>query len=593
MKTASAARLWIVLLGTVPLVASAWPQEPIVEEEIPGDADTRGLAELEQEAQRLFAEDDLDGAVAIYRQLAARHTDPAKKAETLVLVAWIEHLSQRRDAALDTLTGALALQPDLEFRAELFTDSFRDLFFAAQARAEEERERQAFEAVERGVERLRARDYAAARQAFEEALAVREDHPQALYNLALVELHEGHAEEALAGFQKVAAVAGGSGDESDERMRGLALTNVGYLYNRRQLYPEAKEALAEAVRLQPDNASAWLNLGVARRRLGEMEAAIEALDRAHELDPDDPGAANHLALAYIDVEDWVSAVALLKGATERHPDDANLWLNFGLAQIGLGNKEGAVESFQKAIRDDPDDAQGWAIAAAGHLASHFLEAGNYTRVLQTAERMIAWRPESSEGWAYKGVAEREMGEYQAARRSLEEARRLEGGRASTHSNLGGVYLELRLLDEAEEAYRRALAIDPELVEARQGLASVAQLRVAPAAPPPPAARASRRSRKSAPPPPPPPPPRARLGLRFADIDYSALGLKGVMVEAVTPGTLADRAALRPKDLILKVDGRDVTSPEDLERYVRDTAKKSVVLDLLRDNLPTRVEMKLE
>ncbi len=66
-----------------------------------------------------------------------------------------------------------------------------------------------------------------------------------------------------------------------------------------------------------------------------------------------------------------------------------------------------------------------------------------------------------------------------------------------------------------------------------------------------------------------------------------------MVEAVEPGTLASRAGLRPKDLILKIDGRDVTSPEDLERYAAESDQPSVVLDLLRDNLPQQIEVRLE
>lgn len=571
-------------LGAPP--ATAQQPADIVEEEIFDESSPIAgtLADLESRAEQLFADDELEAALAIYRQLAEIQPTVGKRAEALVFVAWIEHLSERDDAAAAALTEALVVKPDLEFRSELFTEDFRVLFLEAQEEAVEKREVAAFEAVERGLERMRGRDYVAARQEFGQALEVRPGHPQALFNLALVALREGEEDEALAGFQRLVALAESRPDEFSPHMRGLALTNVGYLYNRRQLFGEAEMALEKAVALYPENASAWSNLGVSRRRLGKKVAAAEAFRRAHELSPDDAGVVNNLALAYIDNEDWVSAVALLKGATERFGDNSSLWLNFGLAQLGLGNADGGIRSFESAIRSDPENRQGWASAAAVHLAKHYLATGDHARTLSTAERILGWRGDSVDGWSYKGLAERELGRLEAARASLERARALDPTRAETHNNLGSVYFELGMPAEAAQAFQRALAVDPNLAEARSNLAAVE------------ATQASSPASGAAPPAaplPPPPPPRARLGLKFADIDYSALGLKGVMVEAVVAGTLASRADLRPDDLILKVDGRDVSSPEELERYVRETGKKSVVLDLLRDNRPQRVELRLE
>ena len=576
--------------------SGAHAQEPdtIVEEEIFDEEESPSSGspeDLEARAQQLFADGDLDGALDVFRQLTDRTTDATKKAQALVTVAWIEFLNGLETAAFTSLTQALVVDSGLEFRAELYTERFHDLFLEAQAEARTRRGDAAYEAANRGLEFFRGRDYVAARQAFGEALSYEPDHPYALFNLALIALREGNEEEALAGFQRLVALAASRPEEISAQMRGQALTNIGYLYNQRQLYQEAEAALEQAVELYAENFSAWSNLGVCRRNLGKKVGAAEAFRRAHKLEPEDAVTMNNLALAYIDTADWIAAVALLKNATDRYPDNASLWLNFGLAQQGLGNKDGALESFEAAIRNDNLATRGWAVSAAIHLANHYLSTGDHAKVLETSERILSWRANSVDGWGYKGLAQRQLGDLEGARTSLENARDLDPRRAQLHNNLGSVYFELKQLDEAESAFERALAIDPSLAEARDNLAAVEATKNAQAEA---AAGSSRTSPRRAPPPPPPPPPppRPQLGLKFSDIDYSALGLKGVMVEAVAPGSLASRAGLLPKDLILKVDGRDVLSPKDLEAYVRGTNKPSVGLDLLRDNLPQHVELKL-
>jgi S1-C subfamily serine protease len=150
-----------------------------------------------------------------------------------------------------------------------------------------------------------------------------------------------------------------------------------------------------------------------------------------------------------------------------------------------------------------------------------------------------------------------------------------------------------MLEEAEEAFRRALAIQPDFVNAQENLAAVRHARgqqQAGRTPMP----GTRPQPRQTPPPPPPPRLRPRLGLRFAEIDYSALGLKGVMVEAVEPGTAASRAEIHPNDLILKVNGRDVASPEELKRLIFEQPNgATITIDLLRANRPERVYLRLE
>ncbi len=57
---------------------------------------------------------------------------------------------------------------------------------------------------------------------------------------------------------------------------------------------EAMARLELATRLDPDLAAAWVNLGVARRRTGDLAGAEDAYRRALDLDPRHPGARDNL-----------------------------------------------------------------------------------------------------------------------------------------------------------------------------------------------------------------------------------------------------------------------------------------------------------
>ncbi len=543
--------------------------------------DAAELAELERRAEDRFAEDDLEGAIRLYRSLAARLRQQHEKTRVLMTVAYLEHLLARDRDAVVTVRDVLVDDPGFVFRGELYNDTFTGIFYEGQKQAAARRIELAEVYLRQGNDHMRRRDYDAARQQFDAALAHRGDHPTALYNLALVDLHQQREEQAEAGFQKLLSL----GENIDSRIRSLALTNLGYLYERRRQYQEAETFLEQAVALDPTKSQAWSILGASRRQLGKTTAAAEAFRRAYELAPEDSLAMSNLALAHVDAGDFSPAVELLEKATAADPESASQWLNLGRARLGIGNPVGAVAAFESAIQSDPDDAGGWASNAATHLALHYYGSGNFQLALKEADRALAWRADLVTARVYQGLARESLGDLTGARQSLEEARRLDPTRAGTHNNLGSVYFQLSLYDQATEAFERALAIQADFPGARANLEAVQEARGRPRSTQPSVGRPLPR--------PPPTGRTPRLGVRFAKIDYSALGLKGAMVDNVESAGPADRAGVRKRDLILKIDGHDVTDAEELNRYVASRPLGSTVtLSLLRDNIPQRIDVRL-
>ncbi|HYN08576.1 MAG TPA: trypsin-like peptidase domain-containing protein [Vicinamibacterales bacterium] len=93
--------------------------------------------------------------------------------------------------------------------------------------------------------------------------------------------------------------------------------------------------------------------------------------------------------------------------------------------------------------------------------------------------------------------------------------------------------------------------------------------------------------------------RGYIGVGLTDLTpalHRALGLdpeRGALVQDVSPGTPADRAGLRPYDVIVGADHRPIRSDEDLIRYIAGRQPGSqAMLEVWRDGGARQVSVKL-
>jgi tetratricopeptide (TPR) repeat protein len=136
------------------------------------------------------------------------------------------------------------------------------------------------------LERIRLKDFKRAAVLVVMVIAVwgfseiRKDEPSrnfaeewALTGLSL--LQERKLEESEAAFRTAIGL-----DESS-----LAWDGLGLVLQRRELRSSAREAFERAVRINPENATAWVHLGFSNEFLGNPPAAIAAYQKALEITP--------------------------------------------------------------------------------------------------------------------------------------------------------------------------------------------------------------------------------------------------------------------------------------------------------------------
>ncbi len=535
----------------------------------------------EREAEQAFMDGELAYALALYRELAAQQPAPPDGTRLRVTAAWLEFQLGNAEGAERSLAAALVEDPTYQPRAEIYSPEFMALFLNAQRDAAEERGRRAAQQLKQGIDALTAGDTAAARRAILGSLELAPASLRAIFALAQVDLAEQRTDAALAGFERVLALERGAPERLPKNLKAQVLNNVGFIYFGRGQYEDAVQALNEAAGLNNRDPRIWFNLGLARQKLALAGPGLDALRTAHELDRRDAEIALELGRAYSAAGRFLDAVAVLLEATQLHPDSPALWLEFGLAQRGMGNSTGMATSLGKAIELDPTNAQGVGFRAAMELAQTGLSSKDFGSAVAAAETATRLKPAEGSAWALLGLAQQAAGRLPEAAQSLEKAAAVAPERADIAHNLGTVYLAQRRYPEAETSFRRAIALDPQAAESAAALSRLEAQRAEAETSKESGRRKTSPKPATAPPLAPKRPERPQLGARLSAVDYAPLGIRGLLVEAVVPGGLADRAGLLVDDLVLRAGGRPLTQASGLQAMIDSSRGISIQLSVLR------------
>lgn len=130
-----------------------------------------------------------------------------------------------------------------------------------------------------------------------------------------------------------------------------------------------------------------------------------------------------------------------------------------------------VPSEKQRLAQVRSDLRGETLLKSGRA---MLDQGRWDTALDQFSQYIIFKPIDPEGHFWQGVAFDESGNPTAAVESYKNAieKAEEGGMASAEiwTNLGNVSLKIGQVDQAVDAFRTAVSIDPELVPARLNLA---------------------------------------------------------------------------------------------------------------------------
>jgi len=255
-------------------------------------------------------------------------------------------------------------------------------------------------------------------------------------------------------------------------------------------YEESLEAFLDAVAANPRDAEALFNVGAAYERLGRPLEASTAFRSALELRPAYAKARPRLCSSLVAAGQFWEGVEACGRAVRAGRGEPELFILYARTFAGAGLYDQAAEAYKQAIRLKPD-------AAEYHLALGlaFERLGEYRDALDSLERAARLAPDSQEAKAEYGRVTAELSDLEHGLEgvggydrlmNVGHAYRLKGwyGKAAVvytlvasrrprdaaaRYYLGLAYYSMNRYQRALESYRRALALDPKMVEARRDL----------------------------------------------------------------------------------------------------------------------------
>lgn len=314
------------------------------------------------------------------------------------------------------------------------------------------------ELVHQGIEHHQRGQLPQAETLYRQALGGNPQHAQAMQLLAVVCDQSGRSAEAVHLFQQAIKLA---------PQQAAPLRNMAQAYRRLGYDVGAEKALRQSIALQPDFYDAHLTLAMVLRSQGRSSEALTACDTALGLRPGALDAIAVWASCQLDLDRPADAIARLEPllANPQCPSDAPL--AYVDALVKLERTDDALRFLNAHVRQQPRHAPAWL------KLSELFEARRDWNNAAACLRQIASFPglavEVQAGFSRIAAA---CGDPDPAAHhaSLAQAARRE--RAAPLVNEGSLLQARGFLPIAEAAYRKALEIEPELLEAYNNLASI-------------------------------------------------------------------------------------------------------------------------
>lgn len=174
-------------------------------------------------------------------------------------------------------------------------------------------------------------------------------------------------------------------------------------------YGEALQLVDQAIALDPNFSTAYLQQGRIFRNMGRLDDAIASFDKALVIDPDYALVWLNKGLTLADKRQYENAIQLYERFIAAEANDPAGWLNKGIALFHQGFHAQAIECYEQALRIDPREMRAWLNKAASYLAS-----GNAEQAYADCEKALELEPMGEGPLMLKGKLLMQMNRTQEA-----------------------------------------------------------------------------------------------------------------------------------------------------------------------------------
>ena len=210
-----------------------------------------------------------------------------------------------------------------------------------------------------------------------------------------------------------------------------------------------------------------LDAGLAAHRRGDLAAARAAYAAALALAPAHPDALNLMGTALGQAGDAAAAIGYLERAARALPRDAGVISNLAQAYFAAGRYADAERAFRRAGEAAPG-----AVEPRLGLAAALALTGRSAEAHTLLQALAARHPAHPLVWFNLGNAQRDGGDSAAALESFRRAVALAPDFVEARNNVASLLHAQQQFADAEREYRECVRLAPDYVPAQYNLASV-------------------------------------------------------------------------------------------------------------------------
>jgi tetratricopeptide (TPR) repeat protein len=223
------------------------------------------------------------------------------------------------------------------------------------------------------------------------------------------------------------------------------------------IYPEAFDALNEAIKIFPDDPELYDMLGIAYAQMEQFEEAIKQYTTALQINPAFTPAKQNMAMSYN---------------------------NQGVGYSKAGQWEKAIQAYNQAmiLAPDMEEAQKNLYAAYWNSALELSKAGRDADAINAYQHLIKLDPNNKDAHNNLGAVYFRLGKYNEAIASFTNALKLDPGSkdlrdniAIVHNKAGTELAKGKAYIRAIEEFREGLTISPDNINLHLSLAHVYQV----------------------------------------------------------------------------------------------------------------------
>ncbi len=220
---------------------------------------------------------------------------------------------------------------------------------------------------------------------------------------------------------------------------------------------EGETLLEKARQIDPRNHLVFWNLGLVKKKQGNLQGAAESLTHALELEPTDASTAVTLAEIHLQGRNIKEAEKILRQTMTKGGDKALLLAELGSLQLRSGDAQGALETLAKAQKLDRNNTD-----ILGNLGMAYAMTGSLPSAIAMFKKLVTVDPEMADAHAQLGAMQAQNGQLNAALASLRKAIELDPARAHAYFGLGRLEMSWGNTDEGRRLSQNSRQLDPSL-----------------------------------------------------------------------------------------------------------------------------------